>query len=133
SSVNSPRVTQATGAVRVTCGSSVAACLRRTSLIEAFHARHPGLQVELVRLWPERPFPVEHEHFSSGSRADLAARLLMPPIYVRTSPDSRHEGDRLDDLRSVPGPDSCTAAVVVARRIVTLAGVWPTAKRNPSR
>jgi len=23
----------------------------------------------------------------------------MPPIFVRTSPDSRHEGDRLDDLR----------------------------------
>jgi len=30
---------------------------------------------------------------------DAATRLLMPPIFVRTSPDSRHEGVRLDDLR----------------------------------
>jgi DNA-binding transcriptional LysR family regulator len=37
-----------TGTVRVTCGPSVAACLRRTSLIDAFHARHPGLRIELV-------------------------------------------------------------------------------------
>ena len=37
-----------TGTVRVTCGSGVAACLRRTPLIDAFHARYPGLRVELV-------------------------------------------------------------------------------------
>jgi DNA-binding transcriptional LysR family regulator len=37
-----------TGTVRVTCGPSVAACLRRTPLIDAFHARHPGLRVELL-------------------------------------------------------------------------------------
>jgi DNA-binding transcriptional LysR family regulator len=37
-----------TGTIRLTCGSGVAACLRRTPLIDAFHARHPGLQVELV-------------------------------------------------------------------------------------
>jgi DNA-binding transcriptional LysR family regulator len=37
-----------TGTVRVTCGPSVAACLRRTALIDAFHARYPGLRVELV-------------------------------------------------------------------------------------
>jgi DNA-binding transcriptional LysR family regulator len=37
-----------TGTVRLTCGSGVAACLRRTPLIDAFHARHPGLRVELV-------------------------------------------------------------------------------------
>jgi len=42
------RVKGLTGTVRVTCGSSVAACLRRTPLIDAFHARHPGLRVELV-------------------------------------------------------------------------------------
>src|SRR5262250_3628537 len=50
-----------------------------------------------------------------GSRADLATRLLMPPIFVRTSPDSRHEGDRLDDLRSVPGADT-EASTLPARR-----------------
>ena len=37
-----------TGTIRLTCGSGVAACLRRTPLIDAFHARHPGLQIELV-------------------------------------------------------------------------------------
>ena len=37
-----------TGTVRVTCGSILANRLQRTSLIEAFHTRHPGLRVELV-------------------------------------------------------------------------------------
>jgi DNA-binding transcriptional LysR family regulator len=37
-----------TGTIRVTCGSILADRLRRTSLIDAFHARHPGLRVELV-------------------------------------------------------------------------------------
>jgi DNA-binding transcriptional LysR family regulator len=37
-----------TGTIRLTCGSGVAACLRRAPLIDAFHARHPGLRVELV-------------------------------------------------------------------------------------
>lgn len=37
-----------TGTVRVTCGSGVAACLRRTPLIDAFHTRYPGLRVELA-------------------------------------------------------------------------------------
>ena len=37
-----------TGTVRLTCGSSLAGLLRRTPLIDAFHARYPGLRVELV-------------------------------------------------------------------------------------
>ncbi len=37
-----------TGTVRLTCGSGVASRLRRTPLIDAFHARYPGLRVELV-------------------------------------------------------------------------------------
>jgi DNA-binding transcriptional LysR family regulator len=37
-----------TGTVRLTCGGGVAASLRRTPLIDAFHARYPGLRVELV-------------------------------------------------------------------------------------
>jgi DNA-binding transcriptional LysR family regulator len=37
-----------TGTVRVTCGSILANRLQRTSLIDAFHARYPGLKVELV-------------------------------------------------------------------------------------
>ena len=37
-----------TGTVRLTCGSGIAACLRRSPLMDAFHARYPGLRVELV-------------------------------------------------------------------------------------
>jgi DNA-binding transcriptional LysR family regulator len=37
-----------TGTVRLTCGSTVADRLRRTPLIDAFHARYPGFRVELV-------------------------------------------------------------------------------------
>lgn len=37
-----------TGTIRVTCGSFLAERLRRTPLIEEFHARYPGLRVELV-------------------------------------------------------------------------------------
>jgi DNA-binding transcriptional LysR family regulator len=59
-----------TGTVRVTCGSSVAACLRRTPLIDAFHARHPGLRVELV-------ISDRHLDLSKGE-ADIAIRLGEP-------------------------------------------------------
>ena len=58
------------GTVRVTCGSSVAACLRRTPLIDAFHARYPGLRVELV-------ISDRHLDLSKGD-ADLAIRLGEP-------------------------------------------------------
>jgi DNA-binding transcriptional LysR family regulator len=37
-----------TGTIRVTCGSILASRLGKTSLIEAFQARYPGLHVELV-------------------------------------------------------------------------------------
>jgi DNA-binding transcriptional LysR family regulator len=36
------------GIVRLTCGSSVADVVQRAPLIDAFHARFPGLRVELV-------------------------------------------------------------------------------------
>ena len=42
--------------------------------------------------------------FCIGSRADLATRLLIPTILVRTSLDSRHDGDRREELRLVPIP-----------------------------
>jgi DNA-binding transcriptional LysR family regulator len=58
------------GTVRVTCGSSVAACLRRTPLIDAFHARYPGLRVELV-------ISDRHLDLSKGE-ADIAIRLGEP-------------------------------------------------------
>jgi DNA-binding transcriptional LysR family regulator len=59
-----------TGTVRVTCGSSVAACLRRTPLIDAFHARYPGLRVELVI--SDRPLDL------SKGEADIAFRVGEP-------------------------------------------------------
>jgi DNA-binding transcriptional LysR family regulator len=59
-----------TGTVRVTCGSSVAACLRRTPLIDAFHARYPGLRLELV-------ISDRHLDLSKGE-ADIAIRLGEP-------------------------------------------------------
>jgi DNA-binding transcriptional LysR family regulator len=36
------------GAIRVTCASTLADRLAKSPLIDAFHARYPGLQVELV-------------------------------------------------------------------------------------
>jgi len=59
-----------TGTVRVTCGSGVAACLRRTPLIDAFHARYPGLRVELVI--SDRVLDL------SKGEADIAIRLGEP-------------------------------------------------------
>ena len=59
-----------TGTVRVTCGSSVAASLRRTPLIDAFHARHPGLRLELVI--SDRVLDL------SRGEADIAIRLGEP-------------------------------------------------------
>lgn len=37
-----------TGTIRVTCGSNLAARLGNTPLIDAFHARHPGLRLVLL-------------------------------------------------------------------------------------
>jgi DNA-binding transcriptional LysR family regulator len=58
------------GTVRVTCGSSLAACLRQTPLIDAFQARYPGLRVELIIA----------ERFLDLSKgdADIAIRLGEP-------------------------------------------------------
>jgi DNA-binding transcriptional LysR family regulator len=59
-----------TGTVRVTCGSSLAARLRQTPLIDAFHARCPGLRVELII--SERFLDL------SKGEADIAIRLGEP-------------------------------------------------------
>lgn len=58
-----------TGTIRLTCGSGVAACLRRTPLIDAFHARRPGLQIELVIT--DRVLDL------SKGEADLALRVMI--------------------------------------------------------
>jgi DNA-binding transcriptional LysR family regulator len=58
------------GTVRVTCGSSLAACLRQSPLIDAFHARYPGLRAELVI--SERFLDL------SKGEADIAIRLGEP-------------------------------------------------------
>ena len=59
-----------TGVVRLTCGSTVADRLRRTPLIDAFHARYPGLRVEL--LISDRSFDL------SKGEADIAIRVGEP-------------------------------------------------------
>jgi DNA-binding transcriptional LysR family regulator len=59
-----------TGIVRVTCGSSMASRLRRTPLIDAFHARYPGLRVELIG--SDRFLDL------SKGEADIAIRLGEP-------------------------------------------------------
>lgn len=61
---------QLTGVVRLTCGSSVADRLRRTPLIDDFHARNPGLRVEL--LISDRAFDL------SKGEADIAIRVGEP-------------------------------------------------------
>lgn len=57
-----------TGTIRLTCGSGVAACLRRMPLIEAFHAHRPGVQIEL--LITDRVLDL------SKGEADLAIRVV---------------------------------------------------------
>lgn len=59
-----------TGTVRVTCGSSLVACLRQTPLVDAFHSRHPGLRVEFV-------ISDRFVDLSKGE-ADIAIRLGEP-------------------------------------------------------
>ena len=58
------------GTVRVTCTSSVADRLLKSPLIDAFHARHPGLRVEL--LITDRIVDL------SKREADIAIRLGQP-------------------------------------------------------
>ena len=58
------------GAVRLTCGSTVADRLRRTPLIDAFHARYPGFRVELVI--SDRSLDL------SKGEADIAIRVGEP-------------------------------------------------------
>jgi len=59
-----------TGTVRVTCTASVSDRLLRSSFIDAFHARHPGLRVELVIT--DRILDL------SKREADIAVRLGRP-------------------------------------------------------
>ena len=59
-----------TGTIRVTCGSILADRLRRTTLIDTFHNRHPGLHVELI-------ISDRFLDLSKGE-ADIAIRLGEP-------------------------------------------------------
>jgi DNA-binding transcriptional LysR family regulator len=59
-----------TGTIRVTCGSILGDRLRRTTLIDLFHSRYPGLQVELVI--SDRFFDL------SKGEADIAIRAGEP-------------------------------------------------------
>jgi DNA-binding transcriptional LysR family regulator len=65
-----------TGIVRVTCSPTVGDRLGRTPLLETFHARFPGLRVELV-------LSDRHVDLSKGE-ADIAIRGLGPEIEDET-------------------------------------------------
>jgi DNA-binding transcriptional LysR family regulator len=59
-----------TGAIRVTCGSILADRLRRSTIMDTFHTRHPDLRLEL--LVSDRLFDL------SKGEADLAIRAGAP-------------------------------------------------------
>jgi len=58
------------GTIRVTCGSILAQRLQRTPLIDSFHARHPGIRIELL-------ISDRYLDLSKGE-ADLAIRAGEP-------------------------------------------------------
>jgi DNA-binding transcriptional LysR family regulator len=60
----------ATGSVRVTCSESIGYRLMKSPLLDAFHARHPGLRVEFVM----------SDHFLDLAKgeADVAIRAGVP-------------------------------------------------------
>jgi DNA-binding transcriptional LysR family regulator len=96
-----------TGTIRLTCGSTVADRLRRTPLIDAFHARYPGLRVELVI--SDRSLDL------AKGEADIAIRVGEPrdealvcrkitdvswSVYASHAYVERHgRPDNLDDLQ----------------------------------
>ena len=67
-----------TGTLRLTCPTTIAHRLARTSLIDAFHARHPGLRVELVMS--------DHYLDLAKGEADLAIRSGQSPDEWRSRP-----------------------------------------------
>ena len=75
---------QLTGTLRVTCPTTVADRLTRTPLLDAFHARYPGLRVELV-------MSDQYLDLSKGE-ADIAIR-------VGTSPDETLVGRKIAETR----------------------------------
>jgi DNA-binding transcriptional LysR family regulator len=97
-----------TGVVRLTCGSTVADRFRRSQLVDSFHARHPGLRVELVI--SDRRLDL------SKGEADVAIRVGEPEdealvcrkiadvswsVYASRGYVERHgRPDNLEDLRS---------------------------------
>jgi DNA-binding transcriptional LysR family regulator len=120
-----------TGILRLTCGSGVADILQRTPLIDAFHARYPGLRVELVT--SDRFLDL------SKGEADVAIRLGEPSnealvgrkiadaswaVYAGHAYVERHGRPRdVDDLNrhTIVGCDGPIKDYPGARRLRTLA------------
>jgi molybdate transport repressor ModE-like protein len=73
-----------TGTLRLTCPTTIAHRLARTSLIDAFHTRHPGLRVELVMS--------DHYLDLAKGEADLAIRSGQ-------SPDQNLVGRKIGETR----------------------------------
>jgi DNA-binding transcriptional LysR family regulator len=59
-----------TGSIRVTCSESIGYRLMKSPLLDAFHARHPGLRVELVLS--------DHFFDLAKGEADVAIRAGVP-------------------------------------------------------
>jgi DNA-binding transcriptional LysR family regulator len=73
-----------TGALRLTCPTTVAHRLTRTPLLDAFHAQHPGLRVELVM---------------SDQYLDLTKGEADIAIRAGQSPDENLVGRRIGESR----------------------------------
>jgi DNA-binding transcriptional LysR family regulator len=81
-----------TGTLRLTCPTTVAHRLTRTSLIEAFQARHPGLRIELVMS--------DHYLDLAKGEADIAIRAgqsLTKTLLAERS--ERHAGQFMQAAR----------------------------------
>jgi DNA-binding transcriptional LysR family regulator len=75
---------EVTGTLRLTCPTTVAHRLTRTSLIDAFQARHPGLRIELVMS--------DHYLDLAKGEADIAIRAGQ-------SPDENLVGRKIGETR----------------------------------
>jgi DNA-binding transcriptional LysR family regulator len=83
-----------TGMLRLTCPTTIAHRLARTSLIDAFHARHPGLRVELVM----------SDHYLDLAKGEARHCHSLRPV---AGPKPCGPQDRRDPLGSLREPLLC--------------------------
>jgi DNA-binding transcriptional LysR family regulator len=131
-----------TGALRVTCPTTVADRLLKTPLIDAFHARYPGLRLEFV-------LSDQFLDLSKG-KADLAIRVgdsgdkalvgrklaaARWAVYASRSYVERHgRPERPEDIEHhfVVALDDAIASYPAARWLRSIAPLAPIAARSDS-